>query len=614
MRTIVPFVLSIAVFAQPPRPAPDPIERLEKKIADSQATVQDHVALANLYAARQNDEGRRKEVFWLIENHPEIPQLRNLQFAFDGPRPDAAGLAQALDLWRAQAAKPDAGPKVIANAAWFLRFSDPKLAWEIADHSLRENPGDSDLARVRGSMAAMAIGGVNGTAFQAFNPALRRLPAAQKARDEIDASHDAALLAGASEVILQHTAAFNDAPAMRGDDATTVAERWLLRARELDPKNIEVARFLSNIYDREASQSADPHWKVELYRKAEALSPGFYNVPPLAMAEYEAGDNEAAARTAKRILDQKSPPPQFPNMAHTVLGLIALDQKRMDDAKRELLESARGTANIEPNRTLAQALLDAGERDVVLQYLEMCRTFWKGDRGAIDHYIKMAKAPGTHDIVSGYSAGQELRGRPSPKLPIDNYEGKIVAVQFRNAACKDCTSYYEAIDKLISAHEVQSAVIDSGDQPALVRQLEIDTFPTVVLIDSQGRVADVIPGRFNENYVRIRLDTLSDRSSQGRKLAAPATIIAETPGTLAWKPVAGAESYVVQWDQRDEKGWQSDRDDHLVRVIPSHETSVALDPSLGETVAYRIRWRVIAVNRSGPGTPSQWNEIARNTP
>jgi hypothetical protein len=88
----------------------------------------------------------------------------------------------------------------------------------------------------------------------------------------------------------------------------------------------------------------------------------------------------------------------------------------------------------------------------------------------------------------------------------------------------------------------------------------------------------------------------------------------EQPGTLAWSPVAGAESYVVQWDQRDAKGWLSDRDEHLVRVIPAFETSVKLDPSLGETPAGVIRWRVFAVNRSGPGAPSEWREVKLERP
>jgi hypothetical protein len=99
-----------------------------------------------------------------------------------------------------------------------------------------------------------------------------------------------------------------------------------------------------------------------------------------------------------------------------------------------------------------------------------------------------------------------------------------------------------------------------------------------------------------------------------QKLPAPAPIASGNAGTLEWSPVAGAESYVVQWDQRDEKGWISDRDEHLVRVIPAHGTSVKLDPSLGETAAGVIRWRVFAVSRSGPGATSDWREMKLERP
>jgi hypothetical protein len=51
-----------------------------------------------------------------------------------------------------------------------------------------------------------------------------------------------------------------------------------------------------------------------------------------------------------------------------------------------------------------------------------------------------------------------------------------------------------------------------------------------------------------------------------------------------------------------------------VRVIPAFETSVKLDPSLGETAAAVIRWRVFAVSRSGPGATSEWREIKVEKP
>jgi len=76
MRRIVPFVLSplffsVVVCAQP-RPDPaEQIARLEARVAEGHANVQERVTLVNLYFQVRNIEGRRQHVLWLIENHPD---------------------------------------------------------------------------------------------------------------------------------------------------------------------------------------------------------------------------------------------------------------------------------------------------------------------------------------------------------------------------------------------------------------------------------------------------------------------------------------------------------------------------------------------------------------
>jgi hypothetical protein len=45
-----------------------------------------------------------------------------------------------------------------------------------------------------------------------------------------------------------------------------------------------------------------------------------------------------------------------------------------------------------PNVSLAKDLLEKGERDAVIQYLELCRKFWKLDNGRLDQWIKEIKA------------------------------------------------------------------------------------------------------------------------------------------------------------------------------------------------------------------------------
>jgi hypothetical protein len=66
---------------------------------------------------------------------------------------------------------------------------------------------------------------------------------------------------------------------------------------------------------------------------------------------------------------------------HLVLGLIAIDEERIEEAKRHLLAAAetKGSSQLAtsgPNMSLAKELLEKGEPETVLQYLESCRRFW----------------------------------------------------------------------------------------------------------------------------------------------------------------------------------------------------------------------------------------------
>ena len=65
-----------------------------------------------------------------------------------------------------------------------------------------------------------------------------------------------------------------------------------------------------------------------------------------------------------------------------MLGLIALSQGDVAEAKRRLLASAdsKGSPQMNsfgPNMRLAKELLAKGERDVVLEYFGRCGKFWK---------------------------------------------------------------------------------------------------------------------------------------------------------------------------------------------------------------------------------------------
>lgn len=80
---------------------------------------------------------------------------------------------------------------------------------------------------------------------------------------------------------------------------------------------------------------------------------------------------------------------------HMVLGRIAVDEGRIEEAKRHLLAAGetKGSpvlSSFGPNVSLAKDLLEKGEQQTVLTYLELCRKFWNS--GKLDEWIKDIRA------------------------------------------------------------------------------------------------------------------------------------------------------------------------------------------------------------------------------
>ena len=113
--------------------------------------------------------------------------------------------------------------------------------------------------------------------------------------------------------------------------------------------------------------------------------------PHLAYHAFKAGDYfkaESYAVSALNLSTSESgePAANASIYGHEVLGLLALKQGAVEPAKLHLLESAKtkGTYLVNkngPNMELAKALLDKGERDTVIQYLELCKAFWRTKEG-----------------------------------------------------------------------------------------------------------------------------------------------------------------------------------------------------------------------------------------
>ncbi len=84
--------------------------------------------------------------------------------------------------------------------------------------------------------------------------------------------------------------------------------------------------------------------------------------------------------------------------ANIVLGRVALRQNDVEKAKACLLAAGHvhgdpGLSSFGPNMSLAKELLDRGERDTVVSYLQECESFWRDPQ--LTQWIQMIKAGGT---------------------------------------------------------------------------------------------------------------------------------------------------------------------------------------------------------------------------
>jgi hypothetical protein len=402
------------------------------------------------------------------------------------------------------------------------------------------------------------------------------------------------------------------------DDQITLGERWLRRAIELAPSAEEWKTALGRALLTKSNRVSDATEKVRLLREADSLATdsaaGVRVLSDLVLAEFDAGDDEAAERDSRRLLAAASKNPNAFSVAEIVLGRVAAAKGDLVEAKRHLMASITMPASIknasfQPNMTLAQELYDAGEKDAVIQFLEASRALWKFDRGRIDRMISFVKKAPSADLVrlANQFPGAEVRGRPAPAFEASDLDGKawtreqlagkVVALEFGKAPLAE---------KIAKERGIVLLQIQDDDTK---RRFEVLTDPTVVIIDSRGNVSGFRSGAATEAEWRTEFESGFGRGPNPVVLAAPRQAEPVEPAgakaVLAWEPVESAESYVVEWDSRDEKGWMFDREGS-VRVIATRETSATLDL----TGFMRIRWRVYAVPRAGqPGKESAWREI-----
>ena len=106
-----------------------------------------------------------------------------------------------------------------------------------------------------------------------------------------------------------------------------------------------------------------------------------------ARAAYEAGEYDKARTYAGQLLAAAAENEDDADALHQsniMLGRIALREDAIESAKSHLLQAGEVSdspvlGSFGPNMQLAQALLEKGEQETVLLYLQRCGQFWKRD-------------------------------------------------------------------------------------------------------------------------------------------------------------------------------------------------------------------------------------------
>jgi hypothetical protein len=135
----------------------------------------------------------------------------------------------------------------------------------------------------------------------------------------------------------------------------------------------------------------------------------------LAPAALIAGDTEKAAKFAIELQtnadefkaarkDYFSMHDYAMHISNTVLGLVAFEKGRVAEAGEHLLAAGRlkhgspPLISFGPNMQLAKRMIEKGERETVIQYFDLCSTFWKMEKGRLEKWKRIVNEGGMPDF------------------------------------------------------------------------------------------------------------------------------------------------------------------------------------------------------------------------
>jgi tetratricopeptide (TPR) repeat protein/transglutaminase-like putative cysteine protease len=196
------------------------------------------------------------------------------------------------------------------------------------------------------------------------------------------------------------------------------ARELLQRGRELEPVNPQWSERLAHL-DMLAARSSGPEARdsarkaLDEFESALNLTKDdtkrFYSLTNVAEAARLAGSDEKARDYANELLRLAEELPRDWNYGnavhegHRIIGHLELKAGDVEAAKKHLLEAGAtpGSPQLNsfgPELTLASEMLARGERDAVVEYLQLISRFWKGREDALEGWIILIREGKTPEL------------------------------------------------------------------------------------------------------------------------------------------------------------------------------------------------------------------------
>lgn len=216
---------------------------LENRLAKNPEDIKARALLGAYYQRHAMRSQRLKNIFWLIEHHPDSELLRSSAFgisAEESPLNDIASYERAKALWLVLSHDGQQNPQVLWNAGSFIAQFDPARAEQLALAGKNLEPSDPRWNDRLAGLYAKAV--FTGGRMRPQMPAsAERHAFAEKAHHVLETSSDAELVGGAGSVLAPVDPQVR---ATRSGEDINFGLKLLKRARDLAPDDIRWKAYL----------------------------------------------------------------------------------------------------------------------------------------------------------------------------------------------------------------------------------------------------------------------------------------------------------------------------------------------------------------------------------